>query len=155
MSKCKKLTALFIAALMLLSFAPMCTAAEQEPQIKNVIFMIGDGMGPNHLEWAKAATGESLVMDTMPVQGYRITNSRSGVTDSAAGGTAIKAPMAGTIVKVNVTAGQSVKKGDVVAVLEAMKMENEIFAPVDGVVASVNVSKGAAVKADDLIASLN
>ncbi len=89
MSKCKKITALFVAALMLLSFAPMCAAAEQEPQIKNVIFMIGDGMGPNHLEWAKAATGESLVMDTMPVQGYRITNSRSGVTDSAAGGTAL------------------------------------------------------------------
>ena len=62
--------------------------------------------------------------------------------------------MAGTIVKVNVTAGQSVKKGDVVAVLEAMKMENEIFAPVDGTVASVNVNKGATVKADDLIASL-
>ena len=72
-----------------------------------------------------------------------------------AGGTVINAPMAGTIVKINVTAGQSVKKGDVIAVLEAMKMENEIFAPVDGVVASVNVSKGASVKADDLIASLN
>ena len=73
---------------------------------------------------------------------------------AAAGSTLIKAPMAGTIVKVNVTAGQSVRKGDVVAVLEAMKMENEILAPVDGTVASVNVNKGASVKADDLIASL-
>lgn len=73
---------------------------------------------------------------------------------AAAGSTLIKAPMAGTIVKVNVGVGQAVKKGDIIAVLEAMKMENEIFAPADGTVASVNVNKGAAVKADDLIASL-
>jgi len=72
-----------------------------------------------------------------------------------AGRVAIKAPMAGTIVKVNVTVGQSVKKGDVVAVLEAMKMENEIFASTDGTVASVNVSKGTSVAADDLIISMN
>ena len=47
--------------------------------------------------------------------------------------------------KVNVTAGQAVKKGDVLVVLEAMKMENEIFAPNDGTVAQVLVSKGATV----------
>lgn len=72
-----------------------------------------------------------------------------------AGGVAIKAPMPGTILKVNVTAGQAVKKGDVVAVLEAMKMENEIFAPQDGTVASVNVNKGSAVKTEDVIITLN
>lgn len=70
------------------------------------------------------------------------------------GGTEVKAPMPGTILKVNVTAGQSVKKGDIVAVLEAMKMENEIFAPVDGTVATINVNKGASVKTDDLIISI-
>ncbi|MBO4355768.1 MAG: biotin/lipoyl-binding protein [Clostridia bacterium] len=73
---------------------------------------------------------------------------------SAAGGTPIKAPMPGTILKLNVSAGQSVKKGDVVAVLEAMKMENEIFAPADGTVLSVNVNKGASVKTDDVIATI-
>ncbi len=72
-----------------------------------------------------------------------------------AGATAITSPMPGTILNVKVSAGQSVKKGDVICVLEAMKMENDIPAPCDGVVASVNVQKGASVAAGDVIASLN
>ena len=63
--------------------------------------------------------------------------------------------MPGTILDVKVSVGAAVKKGDIVAILEAMKMENEIFAPQDGTVASVNVSKGATVNADDLLVSLN
>lgn len=62
-----------------------------------------------------------------------------------AAGEQICAPMPGNILAVNVTAGQTVKKGDVLMVLEAMKMENEIMCPRDGVVASVNISKGASV----------
>ena len=77
------------------------------------------------------------------------------VEEVVAGAVAIKAPMPGTILDVKVSVGASVKKGDVVAVLEAMKMENEIFAPQDGTVASVNVSKGATVNADQLLVSLN
>ena len=73
---------------------------------------------------------------------------------AAAGTTAVKSPFPGTILKVSVSAGQAVKSGDVLMVIEAMKMENEIRAPKDGVVASVNVSKGAAVATDDLLASL-
>ncbi len=72
-----------------------------------------------------------------------------------AGAVSIKAPMPGTILDVKVSVGAAVKKGDIVAVLEAMKMENEIFAPQDGTVASVNVTKGATVNADDLLVSLN
>jgi biotin carboxyl carrier protein len=63
--------------------------------------------------------------------------------------------MPGTILDVKVSAGQSVKKGDVICVLEAMKMENDIPAPCDGVIASVNVQKGASVAAGDLVASIN
>ena len=63
----------------------------------------------------------------------------------AAGGEPVAAPMPGTIMSVNVTAGQSVKSGDVLVVLEAMKMENEIKAPKDATVASVNVAKGETV----------
>ena len=63
--------------------------------------------------------------------------------------------MPGTILGVKVSVGQSVKKGDVLVVLEAMKMENDIPAPRDGVVASVDVAKGASVQAGDLLVSLN
>ena len=63
--------------------------------------------------------------------------------------------MPGNIIKVNVKSGDSVKKGDVLCILEAMKMENEICAPSDGVVAGVNVSQGASVQTDDVLLSLN
>ena len=73
----------------------------------------------------------------------------------AGAGDPIKSPMPGTILDVRVSTNQAVKEGDILFILEAMKMENEIFAPQDGVIASVNVTKGASVKTDDVIASLN
>ena len=72
-----------------------------------------------------------------------------------AGAVAVKAPMPGTIMKVNAAVGTAVKKGDVLCVLEAMKMENDICAPADGTVASVNVQKGASVNTDDVLVTLN
>jgi biotin carboxyl carrier protein len=57
--------------------------------------------------------------------------------------------------KINVSAGQAVKKGDVLCVLEAMKMENDICAPQDGTVASVNVQKGASVQSEEVLVTLN
>jgi biotin carboxyl carrier protein len=63
--------------------------------------------------------------------------------------------MPGTILKVNASVGQAVKKGDVLCVLEAMKMENDICATEDGTVASVNVQKGASVNTDDVLVTLN
>ena len=60
-------------------------------------------------------------------------------------GEPVNAPMPGNILKVNVTQGQAVKSGDVLCVLEAMKMENEIMAPKDGTVTQVLVAKGATV----------
>ena len=73
----------------------------------------------------------------------------------AGGAVKVSAPMPGTILAVKVSAGQQVKKGDVICVLEAMKMENDIPAPQDGVIASINVQKGASVNAGDVLASLN
>ena len=68
-----------------------------------------------------------------------------------AGGEQITSPMPGNILAVNVTAGQTVKKGDVLMILEAMKMENEIMCPCDGTVASVNTTKGAVVESGTLL----
>ena len=63
-----------------------------------------------------------------------------------AAGEVVKSPMPGNILKINVTLGQKVKEGDVLIVLEAMKMENEIVAPKAGSVAQVAVSKGQVVE---------
>ena len=62
-----------------------------------------------------------------------------------AAGETVAAPMPGTIIDVKVSQGQAVKAGDVLAILEAMKMENEIMAPKDGTVAQVVTQKGAKV----------
>ena len=75
-------------------------------------------------------------------------------TAAPAGGQAINAPMPGTILKVNVQNGQSVKKGDVLMILEAMKMENEIMAPCDGTVAGVAVAQGATVDSGAVLCTL-
>ena len=67
------------------------------------------------------------------------------------GGTEVKSPMPGTILSVNVKAGDSVKAGQVLMILEAMKMENEIMAPTDGTIASVGVNQGATVESGTLL----
>ena len=72
-----------------------------------------------------------------------------------AGSVTVKAPMPGNINKVNVKPGDAVKKGDVLVVLEAMKMENDVCAPEDGTVASVEVVKGATVETDAVLVTLN
>jgi biotin carboxyl carrier protein len=73
-------------------------------------------------------------------------------SSAPAGGTAsVTSPMPGSIFKVHVKAGDSVKRGDVLIILEAMKMENEIFAAADGVVDSVLVKEGATVNTGDVL----
>lgn len=64
----------------------------------------------------------------------------------AANGETVNSPMPGSILSINVQNGSVVKKGDVLMILEAMKMENEITAPCDGTIASVNVQNGASVE---------
>ena len=73
----------------------------------------------------------------------------------SAGSVVVKAPMPGNIMKVNAKVGAAVKKGDVLLVLEAMKMENDVCAPADGTVASVEVAQGATVETDAVLVTLN
>ena len=72
-----------------------------------------------------------------------------------AGSFKVSSPMPGKILAVKANVGDSVKKGQVILILEAMKMENEVVAPEDGTVASVDVAVGAMVEAGDTLASLN
>lgn len=74
---------------------------------------------------------------------------------AGAGSIAVTAPMPGKILSVKVSVGQAVKKGDVVLILEAMKMENEVVAPEDGTIASIDVTVGATVESGDTLATLN
>ena len=75
----------------------------------------------------------------------------AATTAPVQGATQITAPMPGTIVSVKVNVGDTVKKGDLVAVLEAMKMENDIAAPKDGTVTQVVAAKGASVSTGDAL----
>ena len=74
---------------------------------------------------------------------------------AAAGGIEVKASVPGKVFKVEASVGQAVKKGDVILVLEAMKMENDIVAPQDGTIATINAAAGDSVEAGAVIATLN
>lgn len=73
----------------------------------------------------------------------------------AAGSIVVSSPMPGKILNIKSSVGASVKKGEVILILEAMKMENEVVAPEDGTVASINVAAGDSVEAGDTLATLN
>ena len=73
----------------------------------------------------------------------------------AQGSVKVEAPMPGKILAVKKNAGEAVKSGEAILILEAMKMENEIVAPQDGTIASINVSVGDAVESGATLATLN
>ncbi len=79
---------------------------------------------------------------------------KAPVAAAPAAGAQVKAPMPGNILDVKVQAGQTVKKGDVLVILEAMKMENEIQAPCDGKITGLNVRKGDTVETQALICTI-
>lgn len=80
---------------------------------------------------------------------------KAAAKTSTQGSIKVNAPMPGKILDVKANEGQSVKKGEVLVILEAMKMENEIVAPQDGSVASINVTVGSSVEAGDVLATLS
>lgn len=94
------------------------------------------------LEIKNIETGEKMLKPTSTSNGKKTVGGKGKI---------IKSPMRGTILKLNVKQGQSVKKGDVVAILEAMKMENEVASPYAGTVESIAVKEGQNVDAEDVI----
>ncbi len=89
-----------------------------------------------------------------PAAGAPRPPSPQAAPKAPAGATQVKAAMPGTVLSFRVGVGQSVKAGDVILILEAMKMENEIASPVDGVVTALSVAAGASVSTGDLLATI-
>ena len=121
-----------------------------------VVVEEADGTAAAPVYTAPAAPKATPVATPTPAPAApKATPAAPKAAPAAAGGVKVTAPMPGTILSVKVTPGQAVKKGDVICVLEAMKMENDIPAPQDGVVASINVQNGASVASGDVLATLN
>ena len=103
---------------------------------------------------AGAATAAVATPAPAPVVVPKAAPAAPKATAPAAGSKAVTSPMPGTILEVKVNVGQTVKRGETMFILEAMKMENEIPAPEDGVVASVDTTKGASVATGAVLATL-
>ncbi len=93
------------------------------------------------------------VAATKTVQPAATQNAPAPAASNPTGGTQMRAPMPGTVLKLCVANGTKVKKGDVILVLEAMKMENDIASPCDGVI-NYAISKGSSVNTQDLLATI-
>ena len=102
---------------------------------------------------APAQAAAATAAPAAPAQSAPAAAPAQSAAGGVMGGETINAPLPGTVLDIKVSAGQNVKKGDILFVLEAMKMENEILAAHDGVIASVNVEKGAAVNSGDVLGS--
>ena len=104
----------------------------------------GEAMLVNEYELAAPAVAAPAAPAAAPVAAA--APAAVPAAGALAAGEVITSPMPGNILKINVTQGQKVNEGDVLIVLEAMKMENEISATKSGTVAQINVTKGAVVE---------
>lgn len=98
------------------------------------------------IEVTEVAADEEVVVAS-PAKAETATPS----TSAAGSGTEIVAPLPGTVLNINVQAGEQVKAGDIVMILEAMKLENEIVAPADGKIDRITVDKGTSVSTGDCL----
>jgi len=92
----------------------------------------------------------SILVNAQPAPLTAVVNVPASSVKSGAG-EPICSPMPGTILGIRVEVGTKVQKGQIVMILEAMKMENEIFAPADGIITEISVIKGASVATNDIL----
>ena len=111
---------------------------------------------PYNVKMEKPAKKQMVTLKR-PAQAPTTASGEPVVTRPAASTTqgAVKTPLPGVILQIKCNVGDTVKRGQTLLILEAMKMENEIVAPQDGTVASINVNKGDSVEAGQTLASLN
>ena len=107
-------------------------------------------------ELGSSVSNQSLPMQrsAQEVDTQKIVAEKINSNDLSISGAKINAPMPGTVLKVNVSSGEKVQKGQVLLILEAMKMENEITAPCDGKIQALQVKKGAQVNAGDVLCTI-
>ena len=98
--------------------------------------------------------GTAYEVTVEEIQGGAAAPAPAPAPAAAGSGEPVSAPMPGTLLDVKVSVGQAVKSGDVLMILEAMKMENEIMAPKDGTVTSVSATKGASVQSGDVLCTI-
>jgi len=94
---------------------------------------------------------ESVTENSAKIEAPKAAAAPAAAPSAPAEGSKVVSPMQGTIIKVNVAVGTSVKRGSVLAILEAMKLENEIQSPLEGTVKQVLVAKGENVDANKLL----
>lgn len=99
--------------------------------------------------------GSSAPVVSAPVKAAPAAPVKKAAPAGAAGSTVVSAPMPGTVVRVEVKVGQSVKSGDDLVFIEAMKMETPVKAPKDGVIATIDVAKGESVDSGKTLVTLN
>ena len=107
---------------------------------------------------SSAAPAQAAPVQTAPAQAASApapAPAPKAAASGNAGSIEVTAPMPGKILSVKASVGQSVKKGEVILLLEAMKMENEVVAPQDGTVASINVNAGDMVESGDVLATMD
>lgn len=106
----------------------------------------GTAMLVDEYELAAPAAPAAPAPVAAPVAAAPAAAAPAAPAGALAAGEVVKSPMPGNVLKINVTQGQQVKEGDVLLILEAMKMENEVVSPKAGTVAQIVVSKGAVVE---------
>ncbi len=101
------------------------------------------------------ASGSAPAQVSRPAPAPKAAPKAAPAASGAAGSIKINSPMPGKIVDIKANVGDKVTKGQVILVLEAMKMENDIVAPEDGTIASISVSVGSSVESGETIATMN